>query len=43
MKLTSAKGTMLACYTGYITQAIANNFAPLLFLRFLSDYHLQLA
>ena len=43
MKLTSAKGTMLACYIGYITQAIANNFAPLLFLRFLSDYHLQLA
>ena len=26
--------TLLACYLGFITQAIAANFAPLLFLKF---------
>ena len=26
--------TLNACYLGYITQAIVNNFAPLLFLTF---------
>ena len=34
--------TVLACYTGYITQAIINNFAPLLFLTFASDFSLTL-
>ena len=29
--------TKLACYMGFITQAIAANFAPLLFLKFHSD------
>ena len=32
----------LACYMGFITQAIAANFAPLLFLKFHSDYHISL-
>ena len=27
---------------GFITQAIAANFAPLLFLKFHSDYHISL-
>lgn len=26
------KKTIIACYIGYIVQAISNNFAPLLFL-----------
>lgn len=29
---------MWACYTGYITQAIVNNFIPLLFVTFCSTY-----
>ncbi len=34
--------TLLACYLGFITQAIAANFAPLLFLTFHSDYGITL-
>lgn len=34
--------TIYACYIGYITQAIINNFAPLLFLTFQNSYHLSL-
>ena len=34
--------TKIACYMGFITQAIAANFAPLLFLKFHSDYHISL-
>lgn len=34
--------TIVACYIGYITQAIVNNFAPLLFLTFQSSFDLQL-
>ena len=37
------KKTKIACYLGFITQAIAANFAPLLFLKFhmeLSLHHL---
>lgn len=36
------KHTILACYTGYITQAIVNNFAPLLFLTFQKAYAVSL-
>ncbi len=36
------KKTLAACYLGFITQAIAANFAPLLFLRFHSDYGIPL-
>ncbi len=34
--------TMRACYAGYVTQAIVNNFAPLLFLTFRRQYGLSL-
>ena len=34
--------TLLACYLGFITQAICANFAPLLFLKFHSDYGIPL-
>ena len=34
--------TLLACYLGFITQAISANFAPLLFLTFKSAYHIPL-
>ena len=36
------KKTKLACYLGFITQAIAANFAPLLFLKFHTDYDISL-
>ncbi len=36
------KKTLTACYLGFITQAIAANFAPLLFLKFHSDYGIPL-
>lgn len=41
MKLTY-RSTMLACYNGYITQAICINLAPLLYLTFQRDYALTL-
>ena len=34
--------TVTACYLGYITQAIVNNFAPLLFLTFQSSFGISL-
>ena len=34
--------TKIACYLGFVTQAIAANFAPLLFLKFHSDYNISL-
>lgn len=36
------KKTLTACYLGFITQAIAANFAPLLFLKFHTAYHIPL-
>ncbi|HJD24013.1 MAG TPA: MFS transporter [Firmicutes bacterium] len=36
------KKTMYACFVGYITQAVINNFAPLLFLTFQSSYAIPL-
>ena len=33
---------LLACYLAFITQAICANFAPLLFLKFHSDYIISL-
>ena len=41
-RLKSYEHTIYASYIGYITQAIVNNFAPLLFLTFASDYALSL-
>ncbi len=37
------KLTVFACYIAYITQAIVNNFAPLLFLTFNRNYNIPLA
>ena len=34
--------TLYACYIGYITQAIINNFVPLLFLTFAMEFRLSL-
>lgn len=34
--------TLIACYLGFITQAIAANFTPLLFLKFHKDYGIPL-
>ena len=34
--------TLMACYLGFITQAIAANFAPLLFLTFKNTYEIPL-
>ena len=41
MKLTY-KNTITSCFTGYIVQAIVNNFVPLLFLFFQTTYHIPL-
>ncbi len=35
--------TRIACYLGFVTQAVTANFAPLLFLRFHTDYNIPLA
>lgn len=34
--------TLTACYTGYVVQAIVNNFVPLLFLTFHNTYHISM-
>ena len=34
--------TVVACFVGYIVQAIVNNFAPLLFVTFQQSYHVSL-
>ena len=39
---TSYEHTIYACYIGYITQAVVNNFAPLLFLTFQGQFGLTL-
>ena len=35
--------TIRACFTGYIVQAVVNNFAPLLFLTFQAQYGIPLS
>lgn len=35
--------TKAACYLGYVTQAVINNFAPLLFLIFQNEYEISLS
>ena len=37
------KNTVYACFIGYIVQAIVNNFVPLLFLTFQSQYGISLS
>ncbi len=41
-KTKNYKKTLIACYLGYITQAISSNFAPLLFLTFKDTYGISL-
>lgn len=41
MELNYGK-TLIACYLGFVTQAIAANFAPLLFLTFHNNYNIPL-
>lgn len=41
--LKNYKGTIYACFMGYIVQAIVNNFVPLLFLTFQSQYGISLS
>ena len=40
-KAKNYKKTLIACYLGFITQAIAANFAPLLFLTFKDTYEIS--
>ena len=42
MEKKNYRKTLRACYLGFITQAIAANFAPLLFLKFHTDYTIPL-
>ncbi len=42
MKFTY-KTTIIACFVGYIVQAIVNNFVPLLFITFQNTYQIPLA
>ena len=39
----SFRSTKIACYTGYVTQAIVNNFAPLLFVIFQDKFAIPLS
>ncbi len=41
-KKLNYKKTLIACYLGFVTQAISANFAPLLFLTFKSTYGITL-
>lgn len=41
-KQKNYKKTLIACYLGFVTQAITANFAPLLFLTFRSTYGITL-
>lgn len=42
-KRTNYKHTIYACYLGYITQAVINNLAPLLFLIFQNRFQIELS
>ncbi len=41
-KKTNYRKTLIACYLGFVTQAISANFTPLLFLTFKSNYGITL-
>lgn len=43
MKTLNYKHTIYACFTGYVVQAIINNFIPLLFLTFQASYGIPLS
>lgn len=42
MKSLNYKHTIYACFTGYVVQAVINNFIPLLFLTFQASYGIPL-
>lgn len=42
MRKYTYRDTMYACYFGYVTQAINNNLAPLLFVVFQDQFHISL-
>ena len=42
MKKLGVNHTLGACYIGYIVQAIIGNFAPLLFVTFVTDFNISL-
>lgn len=42
IKTRKYRKTLIACYLGFITQAISANFVPLLYVTFQSDYGLSL-
>ena len=42
IKQKDYKKTLIACYLGFVTQAISANFTPLLFLTFISTYGITL-
>ena len=41
-KQKNYKKTLIACYLGFVTQAISANFTPLLFITFISTYGITL-
>ena len=43
MKTVSYKSTKVACYLGYITQAISINLLPLLYVTFQKEFSVSLA
>ncbi len=42
MTAVNYKPTLRACYLGYVTQAVVNNLAPLLFALFQTDFSIPL-
>lgn len=42
MSGSSYKGTVISCYIGYVSQAIVNNYSPLLFVMFSSVFGISL-
>lgn len=43
MKKSGFKGTVVSCYIGYVSQAIVNNFYPLLFVMFQKELGITLS
>lgn len=43
MRKPGYKGTVISCYIGYVSQAIVNNFSPLLFVMFGNEFDISLS
>ncbi len=43
MRKPGYKGTVISCYIGYVSQAIVNNFSPLLFVMFGNEFNISLS